>query len=155
MNVGLHPNKANSKESKTLPAHFRVFEGDLFDDRKTGFFPLRKRYQYTFARMKNLSQVKATLRGGRYTWPGSYPLFLVTRDGAALCFECAIKEFRQIAWDYLHHASTGWRVEGCEVNYEDPNLFCDHCSEPIESAYGPCPECLRCHGPHYTGPCEH
>lgn len=121
--------------STKLPDYFHVFEGDLFDNRKVGFIPVRKRYQWAFSRINSLSQVKATLRSGAYAWPGGYPLFLITSDGAALCFECARKEFRQIVWDYLNKCATGWKVEACEVNYEDPELYCDHCSQRIETAY--------------------
>lgn len=83
-----------------------------------------------------LAEIKGRLRAGAYAWPGGYPLFFMTRDGAALCFACVRKEWRQIVWDVLHNASTGWRVEGCDANWEDPQLRCDHCSQPIESAYG-------------------
>jgi len=29
----------------------------------------------------------------------------------------------------------GWGLIGLEINYEDPELFCSHCSSRIESAY--------------------
>lgn len=82
-----------------------------------------------------LQQIKRALRDGKYAWPGGYPLFFVTRDAAALCFECVRKEWRQVVWDFLRNASTGWRVEACDANWEDPELYCDHCSTRIESAY--------------------
>jgi predicted amidophosphoribosyltransferase len=28
-----------------------------------------------------------------------------------------------------------WEVIGSDVNWEDADLFCDHCGEKIESAY--------------------
>lgn len=122
---------------KPLPAHFHIFEGDLFNDRVSRYqTPIRRRYEWTFSRIANLSQAKATLRAGNCAWPGGYPLFLITHDGAALCFDCARKKWRQIVWDFLNKASTGWRLAGCDVNYEDNSLHCDHCGEKIKSAYG-------------------
>jgi len=29
-----------------------------------------------------------------------------------------------------------WRLVGVEINYEDTDLYCCHCGEQIESAYG-------------------
>ena len=117
-------------------SHFQVFEGDLYDTRKATIAPIRAKYSYSFREIKNLSQVKATIRNGPFAWPSGYPLFLLTHDGAALCFKCAEKEFRQIAWDFLRKASTGWQIVGCEINYEEPDLACAHCSKSIDPAYG-------------------
>jgi hypothetical protein len=82
-----------------------------------------------------LAEIKTRLRAGAYAWPGGYPLYAITHDGAALCFPCVRKEWRQVVWDYLHRASTGWRVDAFDVSYEDPDLHCAHCSKRIESAY--------------------
>jgi hypothetical protein len=123
---------------KELPDHlFVTSDGDLHDTRRPdwGRVPLRKQYRYAFQGIQSLAQVKATLRYGSCGWPGGYPLYFTTRDGAALCFDCVEKEFRQIAWDFLNDASTGWRIEGCDINYEDPDLICNHCIQHIASAY--------------------
>lgn len=109
-----------------------VFEGDLY----RGSQVLRKDYKKHFSQINTLAQFKATLREGPRTWPGFYPLYFITHDGAALCFDCGRKEFRQIAWDFMHKTSTGWRVVACDINYEDNDLHCDHCDKQIESAYG-------------------
>jgi len=82
-----------------------------------------------------LQLVKHHLREGQFAWPGGYPLFFVLQDGCALCFGCARKEFRQIVWDHKHHCNTGWKVAAVDANWEDPSLYCDHCSKRIESAY--------------------
>lgn len=37
---------------------------------------------------------------------------------------------------HLFCASTGWRVAGCAVNWEDTELRCDHSGERIPAAYG-------------------
>lgn len=71
-----------------------------------------------------------------YAWPGGYPLFFITSDGAALCFKCAKKEGRRITDSIRTNCRDGWKVEAVDVNWEDTECFCDHCSQPIESAYG-------------------
>ncbi len=70
-----------------------------------------------------------------YAWPGGYPMYLVTSDGAALCPKCCKAEYRQIVYSIKHNLQDGWKVEGYDINWEDPNLYCDHCSKRIESAY--------------------
>ena len=82
-----------------------------------------------------LLEIKKQLRSGAYAWPGGYPLYFVTRDGSALSFEAVRKEWRQVVWDYLNNASTGWRIEGVDANWEDPHLYCEHTNKRIESAY--------------------
>ena len=67
-----------------------------------------------------------------YAWPGGYPMFAVTSDGAALCPHCCQTERRSIGFTY---GTDGWAVEGLDVNWEDPELYCDHCGNRIESAY--------------------
>ena len=63
-------------------------------------------------------------------------MFLCTSDGAALCFDCARKEARNVMASIASNARDGWRVVATDINYEDSNLYCDHCSEKIDSAYG-------------------
>jgi len=67
-----------------------------------------------------------------YAWPGGYPLFAITSDGAALCNKCCSTERELIG---TTTGSDGWCVIALEINYEDTNLYCDHCSNQIESAY--------------------
>lgn len=72
----------------------------------------------------------------KYAWPGGYPMYCVTADGAALCMACARKEYEQIARARKDgDTSGGWHVDAVAINYEDASLHCDHCSERIESAY--------------------
>jgi hypothetical protein len=60
-----------------------------------------------------------------YAWPGGYPIFYMDAETNVLCPKCAWKdkddEYRIIT-DY-------------EINWEDPDLFCEECNEVIESAY--------------------
>lgn len=70
-----------------------------------------------------------------YAWPGGYPTFFITSDGAALCHECAKSEGQRITASIREHSHDGWRVEALDVNWEDASCYCDHCGERIESAY--------------------
>lgn len=70
-------------------------------------------------------EVKRALKAGPYAWPGGYPLFFTTRDGAALSFAAMRERFREEAG----------AVEGVSVNWEDSDLYCDHTGERIPSAY--------------------
>jgi hypothetical protein len=87
-----------------------------------------------------LLEVKTALRNGTSAWPGGYPLFFVTHDGAALSFAAVRAEWRNVVQDHLWtkqpgFRGTGWLLEAVDVNYEDPELFCDYTGERIPSAY--------------------
>lgn len=69
-----------------------------------------------------------------HAWPGGYTRHAITEDGATLCHNCARTERTSIATTTGHD---GWCVVGLAINWEDPDLFCDHCGERIESAYAP------------------
>ncbi len=78
-----------------------------------------------------------SLREGKYSSVGSYPLYWVTSDGGVLSYEACRAEVWRIArairdWDW---DSGGWRVTGYDVNWEDPELYCDHTNKRIESTY--------------------
>jgi hypothetical protein len=83
----------------------------------------------------SISDFRSAVRHGPYTWPGGYPLFFICNDGAALCCACVKTERRNILESIATRAHDGWRVVGLDINYEDPDLYCDHCSQRIESAY--------------------
>ena len=74
-------------------------------------------------------------KANRYVWPGGYPLYYVTTDGGALCVDCMTRERAQIIRSTVENSRDGWSVSGQDVNWEDPQLYCDNCSERIESAY--------------------
>ena len=67
-----------------------------------------------------------------FAWPGSYPLHAITNDGAALCRHCCKTERLSIA---TTTGNDGWTVVAQAINWEDPDLLCDHCGSRIESAY--------------------
>lgn len=71
-----------------------------------------------------------------YAWPGGYPRFAVCDDGAALCHKCTKANAKLIIRSTREEARDGWDVAGVDINYEDETLYCEHCNERIESAYG-------------------
>lgn len=93
-----------------------------------------------------IQQLKAHFHKGKmqpWAWPGGYPLYAVTSDGAALCPTCITKNRAQIfrathEWHNREHGARvhcGWAIEGIDANWEDASLYCDNCSKRIESAY--------------------
>ena len=78
--------------------------------------------------------VKAFIRRP-YAFPGGYPMYLVMDDGGALCKACARTEWPLICDSIRSNTADGWNVIAIDVNWEDPTLTCDHCSNPIEAAY--------------------
>lgn len=122
-----------------LPEHlFIASDGDLYDTRVEGWSakaPLRRAYRVASPKIETMGDVKAALRYGAATDLGGYPLYFVTRDGAALSFVSARKMLVAIADDFQHDASTGWRIAAVQINYEDGDLRCDHSGERIPCAY--------------------
>lgn len=115
----------------------RFFTGDSGDlVRSSDYATVRPVYSRHFARIANGAELRATLRAGAFAWPGGYPLYLVTLDGAALCFKCARDNLKEITSEIRGNYSTGWRVVGCATNEEDSQLTCEHCNARIPSAYG-------------------
>lgn len=77
----------------------------------------------------------------KYSSVGCYPLVYVFRDGGCICADCVNDNIEQIdnanrekpgRW---HNSHGGWAVDAFDINYEDPDLYCDHCGERIQSAY--------------------
>lgn len=72
---------------------------------------------------------------GKYSaaaWPGGYPVYHIADDGGSICAKCCNDLTNPIHED---SPDDGWRIIGSDVNYEDPELYCAHCGERIESAY--------------------
>ena len=121
-----------------LPEHLFVADGgDLYDTRKPDWSknPVRKGYQSTFSSINNTAQLRATLRNGGHAWPGGYPMYFITSDGAALSFEAVRENYRSVSYSIRANCDDGWRVVACDVNWEDSHLYCDHSGEHIEPAY--------------------
>ena len=92
-------------------------------------------------RINSVSDFRKAMRHGPYAWPGGYPCYFVTSDGAALSFKAAKEERRNIIDSIANRYDDGWRVVGVDVNYEDSALYCDHTGERIGSAYGAQDDC--------------
>lgn len=112
--------------------------GSLFDTRMPNWSanPVRAIYSRTFSRINSTLELRATLRAGAYAWPGGYPMFFITSDGAALSFESVRAEYAQCARSTRDKARDGWQIVACDVNWENAELTCEHSGKPIESAYG-------------------
>ncbi len=68
-----------------------------------------------------------------YAWPGGYPVYHITDDCESLCATCANDPGNPV---HVNEPSDGWRIIESAVNWEDESMFCCHCNERIESAYG-------------------
>jgi len=85
--------------------------------------------------MKNLQAAKTVARDV-YAWPGGYPMYLVTSDSACLCPACVKSQWRSIVGAALSHDTcSGWHPGAADINWEDAELYCDHCGGHIEAAY--------------------
>jgi len=80
--------------------------------------------------------LKTAMRNGQWAWPGGYPLYFITSDGAALSFDAVRSEYRQVINSIRHRMNDGWRVVAVDINYEDSGLYCDHTGQRIQCAYG-------------------
>lgn len=92
--------------------------------------------------MKNytVADFNLQLTAGAFAWPGGYPLYFVTSDGAALSFAAALDNRALIVGaiadaETYRHENSGWRVIGCDVNWNDAALYCCDTGKRIESAY--------------------
>ena len=76
------------------------------------------------------------LRSGPYTSVGSYPKFFTTADSAVLSFAAVRSEVWEVCRAIRDQdTASGFRVIACGINWEDPELICDHFGTPIEAAY--------------------
>lgn len=70
-----------------------------------------------------------------YAWPGGYPMYYVTKNRGVLCPDCAnLPECTQ-ATDLDCREDRQWLIVAANVNYEDNDMYCDHCGKQIEQAY--------------------
>lgn len=66
----------------------------------------------------------------KYTSVGSYPVFYVSNMDCVLCAECSTAVL-----DDPMAFGNGESLLGCDVNWEDPHMYCEECNVRIESAY--------------------
>ena len=87
--------------------------------------------------INNTKELKNALRAGPYAWPGGYPTFFIAADGEPLCHACVKGNYRLVLEEMRHPTRHDqWRPIAVDINYEDEHLYCAHCEEKIESAYG-------------------
>lgn len=88
-------------------------------------------------KINTVSDFRKAYKSGPYAWPGGYPLFFITADGAALSWEaakqCRGEIIRTIA---SKDSRSGWCIVATDINWEDDSLYCEHTGEKIPSAYG-------------------
>ncbi len=85
--------------------------------------------------IRNISDFRRAMRAGPYAWPGGYPRYFVMDDGAAVSFDGARANLRQIIEAIAYRQANGWRVVGVDINWEDADLICAETGEPIPAAY--------------------
>ena len=86
--------------------------------------------------IRTVNEFRSALEAGKWAGPGLYPVYFICLSGEPLSFEAAKENQRLIENAIRGRDQTGgWRVIGCEVNWEYPALFCSHTNERIESAY--------------------
>lgn len=128
---------------KRLPSHLFVpsGEGCLYDTRTVGWSgraPVRSVYERHYQVINDTHELRASLRAGAYAWPGGYPMYFVTADGAALSFDSVRECYREVSQSIRDGAmGDGWHVVGCAVNWEDDDLYCNHSGKCIPCAYPP------------------
>ncbi len=111
-----------------------IYSGDGSAEFSNGL--IRENYKWHHSRFYGLADLKATLRACAYTSIGCYPLYLITADGAALSFTSVRENWREVCSAMLaNDRNSGWYIMACDVNYEDPSLYCEHSGERIPSAY--------------------
>ena len=87
-------------------------------------------------KIETVPQLRTALENGDYAWPGGYPLYYRTSDGAALS-PAAVRENQQLVEDSIaNQLDDGWRVVFCAINWEDNDLVCEDNGDRIPSAYG-------------------
>jgi hypothetical protein len=102
----------------------------------TGKSLVRENYRVHRRDIKDSHDLRASLRAGRYTSLGTYPIFFITCEADTLCFDCVAANYRQVSSAIRYPWSDrGFQVAHLDVNYES-DLQCAECSKQIESAYG-------------------
>jgi hypothetical protein len=86
--------------------------------------------------MLALSYIKDELRDGDYAWPGGYPKYFQTCSGEALSFDAVRQNYREVVRAHrTRDEDSDWSLCACEVNWDNPELYCARTNARIESAY--------------------
>lgn len=107
---------------------FYTFEGDVY--RNDNLQLVRKDVARHYREIDSINKLKACLRAGEYTFPGSYRLFFITEDGSCLSFSAVLDNLQEIYYSMMHNMRDGWSIVGLGcVNESDEDIYCDHTSE--------------------------
>jgi hypothetical protein len=82
-----------------------------------------------------ISDFRRDMRYGAYAWPGGYQRFFLTDDGECLSLEAARENRRLILDSIANGHRDGWRIVGCDINWEDADMVCAHTGKPIPASY--------------------
>ena len=110
---------------------FYTFEGDCYKVDRLGYCgdlkPIRKGVAKHYREIDSINKLKACLRAGEYTFPGSYRLFFIRGDGACLSFSSVIDNLQSIYYSMMNDMNDGWNIIGLSSVAEcDDEVFCDH-----------------------------
>jgi len=101
--------------------------------RSPDFQRAQKRYPHDADEILEMRARDAQLHVDPYAWPGGYPMYYLAaengdpaKENCVSCPDCA---------DKLDQYDEDLGVIAYDINYEDPDLFCEFCNERIESAY--------------------
>ena len=111
---------------------FYTFEGDVYriDDKPFGNLPVRRDVAKHYREIDSINKLKACLRAGEYTFPGSYRLFFITEDGSCLSFSAVLDNLHEIYYSMMREMKDGWGIVGLGcVNEADEDIYCDHTNE--------------------------
>lgn len=86
-------------------------------------------------KISTVKELMVSLREGKFSSVGGYPKFWVTEDGGVLSIEAIKENLGQVARAVRDRDNAQWRVVAVDINWEDPDLTCDHTNQRIEAAY--------------------
>jgi hypothetical protein len=85
--------------------------------------------------IENNDDLDAALADGKYTSVGAYPVYFIAQDGGVLSHEAVVEE-RELIRDAIDEGwDAQWCVIGCEINWDNHDLRCDHTGKQIDTAY--------------------
>ena len=64
-----------------------------------------------------------------------YQVIFITKDGGVLCHACTKENLESIGEAIKEGHDPQWEVIAIDGNPENPELYCDHCSNQIPSDY--------------------
>jgi hypothetical protein len=85
--------------------------------------------------INTVKELIQAVRQGRFTSIGCYPLYFVTKDGGTLDPKTVKDNLLLVGRAVRDRNDPQWEVIGCDVNWENPDMYDDHTGDRIESAY--------------------